>query len=282
LSLSLAVFGLLPDCIKVANSDSRKEMAGTLDELRTAVAASREMTELLVADAFSRAGYKANPHQYYVDPDDGRVRDIALFASKGVLLAASSAPIYLMDLFHAEVRKSEAPWVVLTSERSDNDAERPEPLAGDGLPTRLVAPLNEFARARAAVDLPRVGRSIHVGGAAEAASRDPYEAMLACARASLGIKLAKPRTAWDDSSVLWCVSRLVIFDGELYEGHAESGALELAARDHIPFALHYASAALKAHVVVVHILRRGHLGALLERHRLWLEQLGEQVKSGLA
>jgi hypothetical protein len=253
-----------------------------IDEaLRKSVAATRGVTELRVADAFARAGYKTHAHQFYADADDGRVRDIALFATKGVLLAASSAPIYLMDLFHVEVRKTAAPWVVLSSARTDADQERPDPLVGDGLPARIVAPLNELARSSMLADLPRLGRSCQVEGVAEGAPSDPDDAMLACARASLGIKLAKPRTAWDDSGVLWCVNRLVVVDGPLCEAHLVDGGLELAAVDHMPVVINYATATFKPHVFIVHLVRHEQLGRFLDRHRAWLDRLGEQVKSGL-
>jgi hypothetical protein len=249
---------------------------------------------LEIGEGLKQQGYKHYFNHHYIDPAELKDHEIDLLATKGHLVGASNAPIYLIDTLYVEVEKGSLPWIVFTSDRTDSDHEAPELFAFDALSAGFAAALNNFGQTQQLADQSRIGRycctvSEETLNAARdgrvpagpAFSRDedgePFSAMLSCAKASIGIKLTKPRTAWANTGTMWSITKLVVFDGPLYEAHRSGHDIEIAESNYIPFVLNFSSAEHVLFTFVVHIVRHAYFPAFLKRHQGWVSQLSEEI-----
>jgi hypothetical protein len=249
---------------------------------------------LEIGEGLKQQGYKPYFNHHYIDPAELKDHEIDLLATKGHLVGAANAPIYLIDTLYAEVEEGGSPWIIFTSARTDSDHESLEFFAFEALSGGLTATLNNFGQTQQLADQPWIGRycctvsedmlNAARGGlplASSAFSRDedgePFGAMLSCAKASIGIKLTKPRTAWADTGTMWSITKLVVFDGPLYEAHRSGQDIEIAESNYIPFVLNFSSPAHVLFTFVVHIVRHAYFPAFLKRHQSWISQVSEEV-----
>jgi hypothetical protein len=283
------------DTIEDVTVGSEIMKAGLLERLIQEIRQIAFPVVLEVGQVFKQVGYKHYFKHHYTDKADSSDRDIDLLATKGHLYGASNSPIYLIDMFYVEVEKATSPWIVFTSEKSDTDHESPEAFAFDGLSPGFVAALNSFAQTRQLAEHARIGRACHIASdevfapahngrsvvsapSTPPANAGPMPAMLACARASMNIRLARPRTAWDNTATMWSVTKLVIVDGPLYEAQLRGHDIDLAEASHIPFILNMSSSERAPFSFVVHIVRHKYFPDFLKHHQKWSEQLGEEIR----
>jgi hypothetical protein len=243
---------------------------------------------LELGDLFKQQGYKPYFNHHYLDGAERRDRAIDLLSTRGHLIGAADSPIHLIDAFYAEVKKSESPWIIFTSDRTESDHEAPDPFACDGLTPGFVTALNNFAQTQLLASHARIGRyccgvdgegqlSLARAGVA-GVSVEPFDAMLACAKASINLKLTRPRTAWANTGTMWSVTKLVLFDGPLYEAFRRGQSVDIVEENHIPFILNLSSTDGTLLAFVVHIVRHAHFPAFLREHQTWIGQLSDAVK----
>jgi hypothetical protein len=116
--------------------------------------------------------------------------------------------------------------------------------------------------------------------ASPAFSRDedgePFAAMLSCVKASIGIKLTQPRTAWAIPGRCGA-SPTRGFEGPFCEAHRSGHEIEIAEPEPQPFVLNFSSDEHVLFTFVVHIVRHAYFPAFLKRHQSWISQVSEEV-----
>ncbi|GGD99613.1 hypothetical protein [Planktosalinus lacus] len=202
-------------------------------------------TELEVASILKKNGWKVEPNTNYVDYDSNKSREIDIIAYKN----PSGGSIYLELHLVVEVKKSNKPWIVFTSEFKQTFYHR----YASGLLKKFANKKKGFksnilTRKSPNSSFERIGTSYKEAFKKPNEPSKIYEALLSACKASLFrfTEEAPPkeleRDPFDPNHPveIYIYHPIIVLEGILIEAYLnEEGEIEISESDFIPVQLKY-------------------------------------------
>ena len=199
-------------------------------------------SELKASSVFRNRKWNVEGNTYFIDQDEQKGREIDLFARHVRLLTNRKPEVYAVSLVYAEVKKSDKPWVIFSSEKTKIEESLTGPLVyTHNLQGSRLHDL--FRRKHPSCHYPRYGRSGYIGFSQDSSTF--FGAVISAAKACIaGHQAAEEQEGiYSDVSLdAFFYSPLIILDGGLYECYLDcDGDLVLDQVKLMPYSFHYAS-----------------------------------------
>ena len=238
-------------------------------------------SELQVADIFISQGWVGEESLYFIDQDEQKGREIDL--SIHTSCSTKTEPyIFVWTMLSVEIKKSEKPWVIFTSDKRITDSiGRYAILHHLNNVDSKILPSKEVGQSHPSSSEPRIGRNCCVGfnnGNNQAIYRSLLTATKACIE---NHRLASShKEAYDDNSYdVVFYTPVVVFDGNLFESHLNNeGEVVITEVNLIPYRFNYASPSYAHRSNLFDIVTIEHLSRYLEAHRRWIEHMHKTVE----
>lgn len=235
-------------------------------------------TELMVASLFEAAGWYCTENEYYIDQDENKGREIDIRANKN----ATGGRICVWSMLSVEVKKSDKPWIIFTSNKRFLEP------GGYGLLNHchnvnsdLLTYENIMDEHPSCSQL-RLGRKEYV---AFSSTPQIFSAILSATKAGIEAhRLAEAyKEAYNaDSYDVSFYTPLVVVNGNLFEAYLDDqGEMCVEEKNHIAFRLNYASPSYDKSRYLVDIVTTAGLGAYLDLQNRWIKHMHTCISNKL-
>ncbi|MBN2059343.1 MAG: hypothetical protein JW882_02905 [Deltaproteobacteria bacterium] len=238
--------------------------------------------ELRVQRTLESLGWFVTGNAYYLDTDENKGREIDVTANKNCLDTESKPGVEVWSLLCIEVKKSEKPWVIFSSE------EHPIDPVGWGLlhiarnlDARLLS-REKIMELHPCQVTSRFGRAGYVAFSGSAESPRVFSAVVGAAKASRARKdkLLPYFEQHGDIVEIHFVTPIVVVEGPLYECYLEyDGSLQLKQVNRIPYVLNYISPTYNDGGYLVDIVNADALEEYARAHEAWISDVFEYIRT---
>jgi hypothetical protein len=249
-----------------------------VDDLRSKLLKDIEQTgfptELKVSKIFQARGWSVNENTYFIDQDENKGREIDMEVHRNSF-TYKPKHICIWSMLSVEIKKSEKPWVVFTSNRKIGD------VAGYRLinhthninSTQLTA--EDISHAHPSMVYKSVGRSGHVAFSGN--NSQLFSAVVSATKASIEEhKLAEEHKEAYDNNSLDAVfyTPLVILNGRLFSACLNlKDEIELEEAQHIAYQFNYMSPSYEQRSYLVEIVTLDGLSIYISKQDEWLKSM---------
>jgi len=244
-------------------------------------------SEILVGGTLSANNRELSYNSYYIDLDENKAREIDIIATKP--LFGDNSSIYFEHSLICEIKKSDQPWIIFTSE--DEGFDQPgwaRILYSDMVDSRIISS-DVFNDNSTIKHFSRFGRSYYI--AFKGNNVDIYNALCSSVKAAEADRL-RFQKMWveDKDGSVKCLSLyepLVILNGKIFEAYMDSKQnLIVKEVKHIPISFGYLSnnytrTQSKYAKYIVELITVDFLPNYLVNKDQWLEHLLSSINQGM-
>jgi len=256
--------------------------------------------ELRAGNAFASSGWNVQYNVYYTDWDERKGREVDLVAFNAVSSKEHKVVVGLYLI--SQVKKSEHPWVICTTESTGESKGLEEPgwarlhVAFDEI-DHHVLPANKI-RARSTIHrFQRFGHSYYVAFGGPQSKPTIFEALTSSVKASEDLLRHLNESIRQEEErfgrpvkrgrQLWLIEPMVILDGLLYEAYLDRYNKLVADRvNHIPVCFGYVSPQYRraefSVEYVVEIVTMDGLHELISKKMKWLDSIKRTIVNNIS
>lgn len=239
-------------------------------------------TEMKVVNMFQKRKWNCSENQYFIDQDENKGREIDLKAHTNNYYE-ESGPICCWSMLSVEIKKSEKPWVIFTTNRRDTDT------GGYGL---LNHRNNINSSNLSYKDIMRKypGKSTRIGrneyvALAKDGHPQIYNAILSAVKSAIeDHRLAEDhKEAYSDSSFdIVFYTPVVVLSGKLFQAYLNpDNVIEISPSNHIVYNLNYSSPSYNRKSYLVDIVTVEGLENYIRSHESWLQNLNHKIRNSV-
>jgi hypothetical protein len=256
--------------------------------------------ELRAGNVFARSEWNVQYNVYYTDWDERKGREIDLVTSNTVSSKKHNIGVTLYLI--SEVKKSEDPWVIFTTESGGEFAGLEEPgwarlhIAFDEI-NYHVLPAEKIDAKSTTHKFQRFGHSYYVAFGGSQSKPTIFEALTSSVKASEdlvghfneSIRQEEERVGLPQKKgrQLWLIEPMVILDGLLYEAYLDRHNRLVTDRvNHIPVCFGYVSPQYRraefSVEYVVEIVTMDALHELISKKMKWLDGIKRTIVNNIS
>lgn len=231
-------------------------------------------SELIAEATLKKRNWDVSGNTYFIDQDENKGREIDL---RAYLCEQNTKiqPIVCVWLFLSiEIKKSEKPWVIFTSERSRFEKRFLDLLSHLHNDGGLIN-TNLLKSKHPTLTSVRIGRTSHISFSHDTSTI--FGAVVGATKATIDEHRAAQRHGqkWSKDSIdVVFYEPLVVIDGSLFECYLnEKQKMVVQKAKYIQYGLHYASPNYKAHQYMVDIVMLKYLDEYLSLREEWVKNI---------
>lgn len=262
--------------------DNTPRKAPSEEQIRKRITEMGFPVELAVSDLLRRQGYFTANSLYYIDKDEGKGREIDIRALKNFSFQVKQHELFVRHVLLIECKRSVKgrPWVIFTSPANSYDPQMrdlsPKYVRSDRWVDALapimrrVHPYYEpLRRGRAYAELFREND--------ETRGADPvYKALTTAVKATIAIKSSTFASGPGNATFYYPI---VVFDGEVWECHLESGELRVGQTQSAIVSFFYESPSYPSEPHAVAVVCLSHFEHFVQGMDTVLETVGSHFQS---
>ncbi|MEW5681256.1 MAG: hypothetical protein AB1780_02675 [Pseudomonadota bacterium] len=238
-------------------------------------------SELVSESIFRKRNWSFSGNTYFIDQDENKGREIDASVYKMIGGSQTKPEIFCWTMLSVEIKKSEKPWVIFTSERARffekgftcilSHTNKAPPKFSEDI----------IDKYHPCYQLPRLGRTSQVAFSHDTATM--FGSFISSAKATLESfrQAEKHKEIYSDTSTdIVMYEPLVVVDGPLFECYLnENQELMTEQVNLLQYALHYASPNYKANTYMVNVVTLKYLDMYLAQNEQMLQQMHSKIAS---
>lgn len=251
-----------------------------LKKIQEEIEKSGYPTELITNKKFQSKFWETTENAYYIDRDENKGREIDLKAYKNKI-SDDLKKIYVWSKLSVEIKKSEKPWVIFTSDKKRFDTGGYGLLNHKNNVDRKLVSYREIMKEHPSSSFKRLGRSECIPFTK--GSPQIFDSLLSSVKSCIEDYSADSdhKEAHDENSFdVVFYSPLIVTNSRLFESYLEDdGKITIDEAEHIVYSFNYASPNYKSKQYLVDIVTLSGLDNYLEKQNVWIESMFNILKT---
>ena len=237
-------------------------------------------TELIVNEKFVLKQWSCTENEYYIDQDENKGREIDLKAHK-CISCHDPEDIFVWSMLSIEIKRSEKPWVIFTSNKKITDNGGYGFLNHHNNISNKILSYSEIMKKHPSYNFNRLGRNEFIPFTKD--NPQIFSALLSSTKSCIESHRAAfdHKEAYTDTSFdIVFYSPLIVVNSRLFEAYLkDNDEINVAEVNHIVYGFNYASPNYASNQYLVDIVTLSGLDNYLDQQRLWISDMFNTIKS---
>jgi hypothetical protein len=249
-------------------------MEDIADKIKADAMKSGFPSELMTESVFRSRNWFVLGNTYFVDQDEGKGREIDLRCHTNICNTEIDPVIFSWSFLSIEIKKSEKPWVVYTSNRSWREKGLSKTLSHLHN-TKGMLDISLLENLHPALSLQRIGRTSHVAFSHDTSTI--FGALVGAVKSTIDDHRSAEDHGerWNDQSIdAVFYEPLVVLDGQLFEFYLDEAKQPVVEKaDILQYGVYYASPNYKPKQYLVDVVTLNYLDEYLSIRETWLKEM---------
>ncbi|MGC6767757.1 hypothetical protein [Enterococcus sp. LJL51] len=245
-----------------------------LKKIKEEIEKSGYPTELRTNKKFQSKYWQTTENSYYIDQDENKGREIDLEAHKSKS-SKNSDKITVWSKLSVEIKKSEKPWVIFTSNKKRFDTGGYGLLNHKHNINRELLSYEDIMKEHPSSSFKRLGRSEFIPFTK--GSPQIFDSLLSSVKSCIEVHRSDSdhkEAASENSFDIIFYSPLIVVDSRLFESHLEDdGEITIDETEHIVYSFNYASPNYQSKQYLVDVVTLSGLENYLEKQNSWIDSM---------